>query len=142
GALGGAAAGAVESNVGMEQEWDVVLRDVQVTLVDIGHPGHGIKILDLRPVGIVDDLTVFAVADAEDLIERLSVGELDDGEVELAAANEVDGGTLIESALGVGRDRRTDETNFEVGVGVANHLSCLLVARPAHRAGEDDKELV
>ena len=106
GALGGAAAGGVEGDVGVEEERDVVLGDVHVALVDLGGPGHGVEVFDLGAVGIVlDGAGRVFVADAEDLVERLAVGELDDGEVELAAADEVDDVALVQGAVGVGGDR-------------------------------------
>ena len=85
----------------MQQEGHVVLGDVQVARVDLGRPGHLVELLrgDLRTVGIVlDDAVVVLVADAEDLVQRLAVGVLDDGEVELAAADEVDGRALVQRA--------------------------------------------
>jgi hypothetical protein len=71
GALRRAAAGAVERDVRMQQERDVVARDVHVAGVDVGDPGHVglVELLDLRTVGVVDVGAVFAaVADAEDLV--------------------------------------------------------------------------
>ena len=102
GALRRAAARGVERDVGMQQEGDVVARHVHVALVDLGGPGHRVEVFDLRTVGIVDDLAVLLVADAEDLVERLALGKLDDGVVELAAADEVERRALVEGAV---RDR-------------------------------------
>ena len=105
----------------MQQEGHVVLGDVEVAGVDLGRPGHLVELLggDLRPVGVVlDDAVRVLVADAEDLVQRLALGELDDGEIELAAADEVDGGALVQGAVGGGGDRRADEGNLDRGVGL------------------------
>ena len=89
----------------------------------------------ILPLGVL-------VADAEDLVERLAVGVFDDGEVELAAADEVDGGALVERLVGRGRDRRADEGDLDVGIGLLDDLGHLLVAVPAHGAGKEHEELV
>ena len=129
----------------MQQEGHVVPGDVEVARVDLGGPGHLVELLrrHLRPVGIVpDDSVGVLVTDAEDLVQRLAVGVLDDGEVELAAANEVDGGALVQCLVGRSGDRRPDEGNLDPGVGLLDDLGHLLVALPAHGAGEEDEELV
>jgi hypothetical protein len=100
GALRRAAARGVERDVGVEQERDVVAGHVHVALVDFGGPGHGVEVFDLRAVGIVHDLAVELVADAEDLAERLALGKLDDGVVELAAADEVERGHSLRALSG------------------------------------------
>ena len=74
--------------------------------------------------------------------ERLAVGVFDDGEVELAAADEVDGGALVEGLVGGGGDGRADEGDLDVGVGLLDDLGHLLVAVPADGAGEEDEEFV
>ncbi len=89
----------------------------------------------VRAVGV-------AVADAEDLVERLAVGELDDGEIELAAADEVDGGALVEGAVGVGGDRGADEGDLDGRVGLLDGLGERVVAGPADGRGEEHQELV
>jgi len=98
GALRRAATGAVERDVGVQKERNVVLGDVEVPVIYLGGPGHLVELFrgNLRAVGIVQNLAgcrIF-VGDAQDLIERLAVGVLNYGEIELAAADEVDGGAL------------------------------------------------
>ena len=143
GALRRAAAGGVERDVGMQQEGDVVLGDVHVPLVDLGRPGHGVEVFDLRTVrGVLDDAVLVLVADAEDLVQRLVVRELDDGEVELAAADEVDDVALVERAIGVGGDGRSDERDLDGGVRLFDRLGEGVVTRPADGRGKEDQELV
>jgi len=141
-ALRWAAARRVERDERMQQEGHVVLRHVQVALVDVGHPRQRVQVFNLRPVGIVDDLAVFAIADGENLIQRLAVGILDNGVVELAAADEVDRLALVQRLVGIGRDRRSDETNLDVWVGVLDLLGPPLVAAPRNRAREENEEFV
>ena len=96
GALRRAAARGVKRDVRVQQEGHVVARHVHVALVDLGGPRHRVQVFDLRTVGIVDDLAVLLVADSEDLVQRLALGKLDHGIVELAAADEVEHGALVE----------------------------------------------
>jgi len=143
GALRRAAAGGVERDVRVQQERHVVAGDVHVALVDLGGPGHGVQILDLRTIGIVlDDAAGVLVGDAEDLIQRLAVGVLDDGEVELAAADEVDDVALVEGAIRVRGDRRPDEGDPDGWIRFLDGLSEGMVAGPADGRGEEDEELV
>ena len=126
----------------MEQEGHVIARHVDVALVDLGRPGHGVKVFNLRAVGIVNDLAVFLVADAEDLVQRLALRELDDRIVELAAADEVENGALIEGAVGVGGDRRPDKGDADRRIGRFDGFGKALVAFPAHGGCEQHQELV
>jgi hypothetical protein len=111
----------VERDERVEQERDVVARDVQIALVGLGHPRQRVQVLD---------------------IEGLSLGKLDDREVELAAADEVECGTLVESAVGVSGDGWPDEADLHGRVGSLDGLRQALVACPADGRREQDQELV
>src|SRR5262249_41353405 len=62
-----ATAGGIERNEGMEQEWDVVVFDGEIALVDIGGERQRIELggVQLRTLGVVHDLAILAIADAE-----------------------------------------------------------------------------
>ncbi len=126
----------------MQQEGHVVLRHVQIAFVDVGYPRQRVEIVDLRPVRVVHHLTVLAIADGENLIQRLAVGILHHRVVELAAADKVDRLALVQRLVRIGGDRRADEGNLDLGVGVFDLLRPPLVATPGNRAGEEHQELV
>src|SRR5258706_32902 len=126
-----------------EQEWDVIACDVHVALVDFGGPGHGVEIFNLRPVGVVlDDAVGVFVGDAEDFVEWFAVGVFDDGEVELAAADEIDDFALVEGAVGVCGDWWANEGDFDGGVRVPDGPGEAMVAAPAYGGGEEYEEVV
>jgi hypothetical protein len=68
------------------------------------------------------------VADAEDLVERLAVGKLDDGVVELAAADEVEAEHSLSALVRVGGHRRSDEGNLDGRIGGLDGFGEALVA--------------
>src|ERR1700722_7186276 len=88
------------------------------------------------------DLAICFVADAEDLVERLALSKLDDGIIELAAADEVEGAALVESLVRRGRDRRPDEGDLDGRIGGLDGLGEALIAFPTYGRGEEDEELV
>jgi hypothetical protein len=130
----------------MEQERNIVLSDIKVAVVDLGGPRHVIELLggDLGTVGVVENLAGgwVLMADAEDLVEGLAVGILDDREVELTAADEVDSEALVEGFVGRGGDGWADESDLDRGICLLNNSGHLLIALSAHAAGEEDEELV
>src|SRR6266851_1689577 len=142
GALRRASACRVEGDVRVEQEGDVVFGDVHVAFVDLGGPGHGVKIFNLRSVGVVlDDAARIFVTNAEDFVEGFSVGVFDDGEIELAAADEVDDFALVEGAVGVRGDRWADECNLDGGVRVLDGPGKTVVAAPAYNGDKKNKKV-
>src|SRR5579863_3424512 len=126
----------------MEQEGNVVARNVKIALVGFCGPGHRVQILDLRTIGIMNDLSIFLVADAEDLVEGLSLRELHDGVVKLAAADEVERGALIEGAVRVGGDWRPDKAYANGRIRGFDGFGEALVAFPSDGRSEQDQELV
>jgi hypothetical protein len=82
------------------------------------------------------------VADTEDLVEGFAVSILDDREVELTAADEVDGGAPVERFVGRSGDGWTDESDLNRRICLFNDSGHLLIALPAHAAGEENEELV
>ncbi len=55
-----AAARGVERNVRIQQERNVVAREIEIALVDLGDPGQLVQIFDDGAFGIVNDVAVLA----------------------------------------------------------------------------------
>src|SRR5947209_16418238 len=105
-ALRRTAARGVERHKRMQQERHVVLGYIQVACIYLGGPRHLVELFwrYLCAVGIVvDDAVRILVADAEYVLERLALGKLNDREVELTAADEVDRGALVQRLVRRGR---------------------------------------
>src|SRR5580698_1565832 len=130
----------------MEQERNIVFSDIKVAVVDLGGPRHVIELLggDLGAVGVVENLAggLVFIADTEDLVEGLAVGILDDREVELAAADEVDGGAPVEGFVGRCSDGWAYESDLNRGICLLNDSGHLLIALPAQAAGKENEEFV
>ena len=75
-------------------------------------------------------------------LQRLAVGKLHDGVVELAAADEVEHRALVQRAVRVGRHRRPDKRDANRRIGCLDGLGQPLIALPAHGRGEQHQELV
>jgi hypothetical protein len=107
---------------------------VHVAGVNLGGPGHGVEVFDLRTVRIVlnDAVGVF-IADAKDFVQGLAVGEFYNREIELAAAYEVEDFAFVQGAVRVGGDRGADEADLDGGVRCLDGAGEAVVARPAYR---------
>ena len=111
-----AAARGVERNERVEQERNVVARDVEIALVDLGDPGQRVQIFDGGAFGIVDDLAVLAEADAGQFFERLALGVVDDLMIELAAHHEIDGLGAEQGLVRLGGDGGPTKATFSFGL--------------------------
>ena len=135
-----AAARGVERNERVEQERNVVARDIEIALVDLGDPGQRIEVFDGGAFGIVDDLAVLAEADAGQFFERLALGVIDDLVIELAAHHEIDGLVQVERLIRLGGDGRSDEGDLQFRVDVLHHLRHFDVDVKAGSGGVEDQQ--
>ena len=136
-----ASARSVERKERIQQERDVVARDVQIALVDFRDPGQRVQILDDRPFGIVDDLAVLAIADARQFLERRALGVGDDLMIELAPHDEIDGAGRAQGLFRLHGHRRSDERHLQLRVGVLHHLRHLHIHVKTGRRGEQHQQL-
>src|SRR5262249_3185759 len=142
GALRRAPARGVQRYERIQQEWNVIARDVEVTLVYISNVGQGIEVFDLRTIGIVHDTSILPVGDAENLIERLTLRELYDRVVELFSANKVDGSTFVQCFVRRCGNWRPYEGDLQFGVRRLHRLGESLVSGPAGSTGKENQELI
>ena len=92
GALGGAPAARVQAHIGMEQVADEILLDLQVALIDIGHPGQRIHVADHLALRVMLDLAfLVAIAKAGNGFERTALSHFFAGEIELLAPDPING---------------------------------------------------
>src|SRR5438132_2444509 len=87
-ALRRAATGDVEREERIQEEWDVVLANIQIALVHVDHVGKRIQVLDGRTVRIVNTLSVFQVRNAGDICQWLPVRKLDSRKIKFPAHDE------------------------------------------------------
>src|SRR5208337_4363009 len=120
---------------GVEQERHVVAADVQVAPVDVGHMRQRVKILDGRPVGIMQSRAVLAVGNAQNVFDGLALRVLDDGVVELLAADDVNDLRVHQRLFGQHADVGSDEGDLDVRIAVFNGLGYADVAREPRSAG-------
>ncbi len=139
-----AAARRIERDERMKQERDVVIFDFQIALVDVSRERERIEFfgVKLRALDVVDDFAVFAIADAEDLIERFAVREFGDGVIELTARDEVDVFAGGQRCVGLDVAVRADESDLHARIGFFNFAEKLDVGIEADRRGEEDEEFV
>ena len=132
----------IERNIGIQQEWNVVARDVKVALVNVGHMRQGVQILDLGSIGIMDDLAVLSIGDTQDLIQRLANRVVNDRVVKFLAANEIDGRTIPQRLLWKHADMRPNKGNPDPRVSFFYRLGELDITGEPRCTGEQHQELV
>ena len=142
GALRRAAARRVERDVRIQQERHVVPRDVEIALVNVGDVRQRVEILNLRRIGIVNDLAIFQERNAGNLLERLALGVVDDRVVEFLAANEIDRRAIAQRLLRQHADVRPDKRNLDFGIRLLDRLGNADIAGKSGRRGEEHEEFV
>ena len=73
-----AAARGIERNVRIQEKWNVVAFDLQVALVNVGSERKRIQLrgMQLRARRVVNDLAVFAIADAQNFAEWVCLARI------------------------------------------------------------------
>ncbi len=110
---GRAPARCIKRKIGMFQKRDVVFGRIEIAPVYFNDKGKRIQIFDGRPVGIVNDFSVFPVADPLDLLEVLSRSEFGNSVVEFLSCNEIDCRGRIQRLFGLDRNGRTDKGDLD-----------------------------
>ena len=128
----------------MQQERHVVALDFQIALVNVCGKRQRVQLfrVQLRTFGVVNDLAVFAIADARNLAERLSVRVIHHRVIELSARYEIDVLASVQRLLGLDVSVRPDESNLHARVGFLDFPDELDVALQANRGGEQNKKFV
>src|ERR1019366_10277360 len=93
----GATARSVHRDKRIQQERNVVIRDIEVPLVGPGNPRKRVEIFDGWSFRIVDNNAVFAETCARNFFQWLTIRVIDNLVIELAANNEIDGVAGVES---------------------------------------------
>src|SRR6266850_1573434 len=128
----------IERHEGMQQKGHVVVFNLEVTLVNVGGKWKGVQLggVQLRALRVVYDPAVLAIADAQNLAERLAVRVFDDGVIELAAGHKLDVFAGIQGFVGLDVPMGADKSDLETGIGFLNLADQLDVALEADCGGE------
>src|ERR1700722_3570867 len=138
------AAGSIKGHVRIQEERYVVALNLQVALVNICGEGQrvefrGVQLLARRSV---DDLAVFAIADAHDFAERFAMRVFDNGMVEFTAGDKIDIFAGRQCFIGLDVAMRPNEGNLHTGIGFFNLANELDVALESHGGGKQNEEFV
>src|SRR6266853_1813059 len=144
GAQRGAAAGGIKRNERVQQKWDVVVFDLEVALVNVRGKRKGIQLggVQLRALRVVYDPAVLAIADTENLAERLAVRVFDDGVIELAAGHKFDVFAGIQCFVGLDVAVGADKGDLEARIGFLDLADQLDVALETDGGSEQHQEFV
>ena len=75
----------------MQQERDIILREIEVTLVDLGREWQRVEILEEWPRRIMDNFTSILEAHPSDLSKRFPGGKFGEGIINLFPYHKIDG---------------------------------------------------
>jgi hypothetical protein len=143
GAFRAAAAPGIQRQIRVLQIADEIILDLEIALVDLGHEGQPVHVLQHRPRRIMDDDAVLvAIAEPVDIGESAALGDFLDREVEFLAGDEIDGARRGQAGLRLDRDLGADEADLEPRVGVLERLGDLDIGREGGGRGVHDREIV
>src|SRR5581483_9030124 len=114
--LGWTSAGGVQRDIRMQQKRHVVARHIEVSLVNVGYVRQGVEVLNLRRIRIVHGLPVFQIRDSRNLIQRLSVGEVNHRIVEFLAGDEINRGACAQRFFRQHADVRTNKGDLDAWI--------------------------
>src|SRR5262245_28773288 len=126
----------------MQQERDIILRDIEVTLVDLCSEWQCIEILEGWSGRIMDDLTSMLEAHPSDLGKRFPGGKFGEGIINLFPDYKIDGWRCLQGFVRLHRHRRSDESNLQLRFDSLHHLSQPHIILPADRAGVQGNEII
>ena len=142
-ALRRTAARGVQRDEWIEQEWHIVATRIDVALIHIYHVRQCIEIGHCRAVGVVQYLAIRpTIRNAEYLIQRLTIGILNYGVIELPAHDEIKRRAFLEGHLRQGGYVRSHESDLQPRVGRFHGSRQLDVTLKAGRAGKQNQEFV
>ena len=139
-----AAARGVERHVRMQQERHVIALDLQVALVNVRRERQRIQLfgVQLRALRVVNDLAVFAVADALNLAERLPVRVFHHRVIELPARHKINVFAGHHRFVRLDVPVRPHERNLHARVGFFDLADEPDVALEANRGSEENQKLI
>src|SRR5205085_1488893 len=123
GAFRAAAAPGIERKIRVLQITDKVILDSQIPLVDFGHKGQPVHLLEHRARAVVDNDTIaVTVAEPVDVGKTPPLGDFLDREVEFLARDKIDGARCGQAWLGLDRDLSADEPDLQMRISVLERL--------------------
>src|ERR1700676_442552 len=143
-AKGRATARSVEGDERIQEKRNIVIFDLQIALVDVCSERERVELgsLQVRALRIVDVFSVFAVAGAGNLFQRLAVSEFCDRVIELAAHHEIDVHAGVKGFVRPDVTVRANEGNFQGGIGFLDFAKQLHVAVEADGGGIENQEFI
>ena len=138
----GTSAFRVERDIGVFEERHVVPLDVQVPPVDSRDPRQCVEVVDLRNVGIVDDLARRAPeTDAPEFAKGLAIREVHDLVIEFLANHEVNRVAGKQALVRPRPDMRSYEADLDTGIGLLHGLRQRAIVHEARGRREQHDEL-